>query len=199
MSDDHQTTGKTETVSRTGHGAFIGEVFGNFLEPAADNSIEGLQKKYGFTEAVDQLPGRIVAGEMGQLVGEEALLVFDGEIADPFGATDLGPPDTGGKRHRYSSRGAELNCLAKTHCGGQAFDEPSRRSHSAGPQKPFEIEDGTAEDQQCHQRADSPQQQDGAGQQVVHSAVGCWNWSCRGDEQSGLVCRVANRRIDFWV
>jgi hypothetical protein len=157
MGDHHQTSGETESIPCAGHGAFVGQVLGDLLEPSPDEPVERLQEENRLAESVEQLPGRITAGQMCQLVGEETRLMLDSEVADPFGTTDLRMSDARRKGHRDGLGGAEPKGSPKTHGGGQAFDQSSRRTNAAGLQKPLEIEGRSAEDQQRHQRTDAPQ------------------------------------------
>jgi hypothetical protein len=109
VGDHHQTTRETETVSCAGDGAFVGQVLRDLLEPAPDEPVEWLQEEDGLTEPVEELPGRISPDEVGQLVREEAFLMLEGEIADPFGAADFRPFDARGEGHRDGRRGAQPN------------------------------------------------------------------------------------------
>ena len=97
MGNHHQTSGKPETIPGAGHGAFVGQVLGDLLEPATYEPVERLQNERGLAEAVDQLPCRIATGEMGQFVCKETCLMLDGEIAHPFGTADLRSSDAGGE------------------------------------------------------------------------------------------------------
>ena len=76
MGDDYETPSETESVAGAGHGTFVGQMFRDLLEPASDEPIEWLQEEDGLTEPVEKLPGRIMAGQVSQLVREEALLMF---------------------------------------------------------------------------------------------------------------------------
>jgi hypothetical protein len=53
VSDHYQTAGKAETISGTGGGAFVREVFGDLFESTPHQSVEGLQKKDGLTDAIE--------------------------------------------------------------------------------------------------------------------------------------------------
>ena len=146
--DHHQTPGETETVPGASDGAFVGQMLRDLLEPAPDEPVEWLQEEKGLANAVKQLPRWITAYQVGQLVCEEAFLVFEGEIADPLGAADFRLSDARGKGHWDSCRSAQPNGPAQTHGGGQPVEEPSRGTKAARLQQPSEIQNRSAEDQQ---------------------------------------------------
>ena len=124
MGDDHETPSETESVAGAGHGTFVGQMFRDLLEPAPDEPIEWLQKEDGFTEPVEKLPCRITASQVRQLVREEALLMFYGEIFDPFGTADLRLFDACGKGYCDGRGRAQTNRFPQTHGGGKAVEEP---------------------------------------------------------------------------
>ncbi len=130
MGDDYETPSETESVAGTGHGTFVGQMFCDLLEPSPDDPIEWLQEEDGLTEPVEKLPGRITAYQVGQLMCVEAILVFEGEIADPLGAADFRLSDARGKGHCDSCRSAQPNGPAQTHGGGQPVEEPPSRAES---------------------------------------------------------------------
>lgn len=107
MRHHHQTAGETESVPGASHRPFVGQMFCDLLEAAPDEPIERLQEEHGLTEAVEKLPHGIAAGQVAQLVREEALLVLVGEVPDPFRTADFGPPDPGGEGHGDGRRSAE--------------------------------------------------------------------------------------------
>jgi hypothetical protein len=109
VGDHYQTTGQTETVSGAGHRAVVGQMLCDFFEPAPDKPIEWLQEEDGLTESVEELPARITAGQVGQLVREETFLMLVGEIFDPFRTADLRPSNARGKGHCDGRRGAQSN------------------------------------------------------------------------------------------
>ena len=109
VGDHDQTPGESEAVAGAGYRALVGQVLGDLFEPAPDDPVEWLQEEDGFTNSVDELPGGVTAGEVGQLVREEAFLMLEGEIADPLGTADLGPFDARGKGNRNRRRCAQSN------------------------------------------------------------------------------------------
>ena len=80
VGDHHQAAGETDPVAGAGYRAVVGQVFGDLFEPAPDEAVEWLQEEDGFTESVEELPGRIAAGQVGEVVREEALLMVEGGI-----------------------------------------------------------------------------------------------------------------------
>jgi hypothetical protein len=143
--------GQTETISSAGDSPFVRQMLGDLFEPASDEPIERLQNKKCLAEAVEQLPGRIATGEVGQLVCEEASLVFDSEVIDSLRTTDLRLSDARGKGQRDGCRRAEANGPTQTHGGGQALDETSRGTKAPGIQQASEVEGRSTEDQQRQQ------------------------------------------------
>jgi hypothetical protein len=100
VGDDHKATGKTEPVAGAGDGPLVGQMLGDLLETTPDEPVEGLQEEDGLADSVEQLPGRIAACQVGQLVSEETLLVFLREVADSLGTADFRTPDSGGEGDR---------------------------------------------------------------------------------------------------
>ena len=157
MGDDYQTPGKTQAVTGTRNGPLVGEVLGDFFQAAPDEPVERLQKKKGFSEAVEQLPRRVTARQVGQLMGEEALFVLDGEIVDPFRATHLWPLDTGGEGYRDRGRGAQADLAAHAHSDGQSVEKLIPGAESPRLQQASEIERRPAESQHRQKRANGPE------------------------------------------
>jgi hypothetical protein len=174
MGDDHQTPGETEPVAGAGDRPLVSQVLGDFFEPAPDESVERLQEEKSFTEAVDQLPHRVSAREVSQLVREEALLMLGRQIGNPLRTADLGPPEAGREGHRDGSRSAQANGASKAHGGGQTIEQSSRRSETASLQQPSEVEDRTTESEQGQQGTENPegQQCDGPGGFALDPGVG---------------------------
>ena len=172
VGDHDQTPGETEPVSGAGYRTVVGQVLGDLLEPTSDDPIEWLQEEEGLANAVEQLPGRITAGQVRQLVREEAFPTFEGEIADALGTADLGLSDARGKGHCNGWRSAQPDCPAQTHGSGQAVEEPSRGTKTARLQQSSEIEDRAAEDQQCQHRPEAPQRKQGHRPDPTRRTVG---------------------------
>jgi hypothetical protein len=143
----HQAPGETEPVSSAGDRAFIGQVLGDFLEPFPDEPVEGLQKEYGLTESVEKLPGRIAARQVGQFVCEKTFLVFECEIADPFGTADFRLPDARGERHRDRCRRAQANRFPETHGESQAVEKSPSWTEASRLEQSSEVQDRASEDQ----------------------------------------------------
>jgi len=157
VGDHHQAAGETDPVAGAGYRAVVGQVFGDLFEPAPDEAVEWLQEEDGFTESVEELPGRIAAGQVGEFVREEALLMFEGEIADPLGTADLRLSDARGKGHCDGRRRAQSNRLSQTHGCGQAVEEAPRGTKATRFEEPSEIDNRATEDQQCQKRSEAPQ------------------------------------------
>jgi hypothetical protein len=171
MGHHHQTPGETEAVSGAGDRAIVGQMLCNLFQAASDDSVERLQEEDGFTESVEELPGRIAAGQVGQLVREEAFLMNEGEIANALWTADLGLSDARGKGHCNGWRSAQPKCPAQTHGSGQAIEEPSRGTKAARLQQPSEIQDRAAEDQQRQRRPQNPQREQGHRPDLARRSV----------------------------
>jgi hypothetical protein len=100
VGDHHQAASETESVAGASDGPLVGQVLGDLLEPAPDESVEGLQEEDRLTDAVEQLPGRIAARQVGELVGEQTPAVFLGEFADSLGTADFRMSDPCGEGDR---------------------------------------------------------------------------------------------------
>jgi hypothetical protein len=185
MGDDHQTARQTEAVAGAGRSALVGQVLGNLLEAATYQPIEGLEHEQPLTETIEELPGGVATGEVGDFVREEPCLVLTGKLVHPFGTADLRLSDSRCKGHRDGFGSADFDMLPKTHRRRQSHHEVAGRLETPGSQQSFEIEDRSkdgGEGDYCGQSPEHDKRRCPAG------AVSRFGAGNRGDRGLGIDC-----------
>ncbi len=163
VSDCYQAAGEADSVAGAGRGPFIREVLGDLLEPEAGDAIQGLREEDCFAESVEQLPGRVAASHVGQLVGEKAALVLLRELVDALGAADFGPGDPADEGNGDGRRGAAADGTTETHGRGDPLEQRPRRARRSRGQQRSQLEHRPAESDGGSHRPRDPQNEKGDG------------------------------------